>query len=96
MQWPDATWGVADQADHLQPDRFARYLDTLPESSVIEVVCHPGDPRPDDPPLTADYGRMRVQSMWRAEFESLRDGGWREMLSAHGARLCGYGQVSSD
>lgn len=96
VRWPDAVWGVADQAKHLQPAGFARYLRKLPENSVVEVVCHPGDPQPDDPPLIEEYGRMRVQSMWRAEFESLRDGGWIEMLAARRARLCGYGQLSSE
>lgn len=94
VRWPDAVWGIADQAARLEASRFEQYLRKLPRNAVVEVVCHPGDPRPDDPPLVEDYGPMRVRSMWRAEFESLRDGDWIERLRHRQARLCGYGQVS--
>lgn len=94
VRWPDAVWGVADQAHRLEASRLDRYLQTLPDNALVEIVCHPGDPRPDDPPLDEEYGPMRVQSMWRAEFESLRDGSWIELLRDRRARLCGYGEAS--
>ncbi len=93
VHWPDAVWGIADQGARLVAERFVRYARRFSARSVVEIVCHPGHPRPDDPPLPADYGPMRVAEQWQAEFVALRDGGWPEALARCGGRLVSYREL---
>ena len=94
VRWPDAVWGIADQGARLCVARFVRYARGLPAGAVVEIVCHPGDPRPGDPPLPADYGPMRVADQWQAEFAALREGSWPAVVARCGGRLVSYRELA--
>lgn len=90
--WPDEVFGIADQGPRLTPEAFAQHFaDCRP--GVVELVCHPGDPQAGDPPIPAEYGRLRVPLQWRAEFESLASPRWREVLATLGAELTHFGRL---
>lgn len=90
--WPDRVWGIADQGERLLPAAFKAYMAGSTDR-VVEIVCHPGDPRDDDPPLPADFGSMRVGAQWRLEYDRLADPQWQGMFREMEARLVHYGQI---
>ncbi len=90
---PDLVFGIADQGPALRPERLRAYLKRHAGVRVVEVVCHPGDPLPGDPPVPAEYGSMRVQAQWAAEAATLSDPRWRTVFSEFGAELVHYGQM---
>ena len=88
---PDATWGIADEGGSASPERFRAFLHSVSGARVVEVVCHPGDPRPDDPPIPASVGRTRIGRLWKAEFDTLMSPEWRGMLQEEGVELTHFG-----
>lgn len=66
-------WGLVHQKELLQEEPFKKYKEKLPKGSRIEMICHPGLPEPQDPPLDAAYGKTRVSDMWLPEFEALKN-----------------------
>ena len=94
---PACVFGVADQGASLLPGRLAAYMKRV-RPDVLEVVCHPGAPLPDElagaGPLPADYGPMRISGQWTAERDALAAPGWDRVLEQAGARLVHYGQLN--
>lgn len=69
VRFADEVWGIARGGKQLDLDEFKR-LCGEGSHRVIEVICHPGDPAPDDPELP-EFGAMRVPASWRTELERL-------------------------
>ncbi|MGE4290969.1 MAG: ChbG/HpnK family deacetylase [Desulfovibrio sp.] len=92
VSWPDRIWGIADQGERLLPESFKTYMAGSTDQ-VVEICCHPGDPREGDPPLPADFGPMRVGAQWRTEYDRLADPDWLEVLRDMNATLVHYGQI---
>ena len=98
VRWPDRVWGVADQGGDLLPGRFEKAMAGVrkerggPET-VVEIVVHPGDPRPGDPPLPPEFGPMRVDAQWRTEFTALQNPAWAQAFARLGARPTHYGRL---
>ena len=100
VSWPDRAWGVADQGATLLPARFEKAMagfqgQGAARDAVVEMVVHPGDPRPDDPPLPEDFGPMRVYRQWRTEFQALQDPAWAETLERLQAQPTHYGRLGT-
>ncbi len=102
VAWPDTVWGIADQKDNLLPEALDRHLDAWAAKSggtkktaprVLEICCHPGLPVPEDPALPAEFGHMRVDQQWTAEYQSLATANWKKIFRRHNARLVHYGQL---
>lgn len=93
---PTCVFGVADQGADLLPGRLGAYMKRV-RPDVLEVVCHPGAPMPDElagaGPLPAEYGPMRISGQWRLERDALAAPGWDAVFAAAGARLVHYGQL---
>lgn len=94
VRWPDHVWGIADQGDQLLPDAFKAYM-AGSSDRVVEIVCHPGMPRDNDPPLPADFGALRVGEQWRVEYDRLADPRWSDVLQSMQAQLVHYGQLQT-
>ncbi len=98
VSWPDRVWGVADQGADLLPGRFekamAGFRRNLGKDAVVELVVHPGDPRPNDPGLPEEFGPMRVSAQWTAEFQALQDPAWVEIFARLEATPIHYGQLA--
>ena len=99
--WPDTIWGIADQKDDLRPEALDRHLAAWTAKAdkknsaplVLEICCHPGLPAQNDPPLPSEFGRMRVDKQWNAEYQNLAHADWKTIFSRHNARLVHYGQL---
>lgn len=92
VSWPNRVWGIADQGERLLPDAFKAYMAGCGDK-VVEIVCHPGDPREGDPALPADFGTLRVGSQWRIEYDRLSDPAWHTVFRSMNAKLVHYGQI---
>jgi predicted glycoside hydrolase/deacetylase ChbG (UPF0249 family) len=95
VRWPDSTWGIADQGSLLRPARFARYVSSLDRRGVLEIVCHPGLPQAEDPPLPEEVGRLRVAGQWLEEFRALSDSSWLDTVRELGLVLVSYESIRS-
>lgn len=93
---PDSLWGISDQGNRLTPQRFAAHVRgyglNTPDT-VVEICCHPGNARPEDGELDSDYGRMRVDSQWKAEYESLSSHEWKDVFAQLGATVVRFGDL---
>jgi len=89
---PSCVWGIGDQKENLDPVLFKKYIDIY-RPEIIEIVCHPGFPADGDGPLPSDFGPMRVEAQWKAEYMSLMDRKWLEIFEKIGARPVNYGQI---
>ncbi|MFW5836937.1 MAG: carbohydrate deacetylase [Desulfovibrionaceae bacterium] len=87
----DAVCGVADQGRRLAPRSLL--CAARPEDFVLEVCCHPGAPEPGDPPLDPAFGPLRVDSLWRDDYESLFGLDWPAALQELGARATHFGRI---
>jgi len=94
VAWPDAVWGVALAGDAIGPAKLVACLRRLRGARVVEMICHPGDPRPNDPPLAPEFGPLRVRRRWATEFRALTSQPWRSALESAGITLAHYGQAS--
>ncbi|WP_243544651.1 ChbG/HpnK family deacetylase [Pseudodesulfovibrio tunisiensis] len=92
MAWPDSIWGIADQGANLTPDRFRKAMAGR-RFDIVEICCHPGLSLPGDPPISPDYGAMRVASQWQDELEALSDPEWLAMFRDIGAELVHFGHL---
>jgi chitin disaccharide deacetylase len=92
---PDAVWGIARQGEALGPEAFAGYLRSLsPAPRVVEIVCHPGMPLPEDGPIDTRFGRLRVAGQWEPEARRLADPGWKSVFAEFGAVSADYGHIA--
>lgn len=92
--WPDAVWGIADQGHDLRPEPFMEYVrSTHLSCGVVEICCHPGKPEAGDGPISGDYGPMRVDQQWKAEYDALSDPEWLMSATALDGRFVNYGQI---
>lgn len=68
-RFADRVWGIAHVGSQLDLDEFRR---TCADGvrGVVEIICHPGEPRLDDPPLP-EFGPMRAPLHWKTELEHL-------------------------
>ena len=41
------------------------------QDELLEVFVHPGDPLPDEAPIAAEMGKLRIHGGWRAELDAL-------------------------
>ncbi len=89
---PDLVFGIADQGRDLRPERFAATMRGR-AAGVVEIVCHPGRPLPEDPPLPETFGAMRIAGQWAAEAEALLDPGWAGAFASLGAVATHYGNI---
>jgi predicted glycoside hydrolase/deacetylase ChbG (UPF0249 family) len=81
------SWGLVDQSERLSPQVFLAYLQSLPDASPVEIICHPGVPLPDDEPIGHEFGQLRVYTMWQPEFDLLASKAWQEVFSCVYVRL---------
>lgn len=96
VAWPDSIWGIADQGKRLRPEYFVEYVrrNGLDKSdAVVEICCHPGRPLDDDPPLSPEYGNMRVDAQWKDEYEALSDPSWKDAFSELNATLVRFSDL---
>lgn len=98
VAWPDTIWGIADQKELLRPETLDTHLSAWrPKDTdaprVLEICCHPGLRAQDDPGLPPEFGHMRVDKQWDAEYQSLATAPWKEIFSRHDARPAHYGQL---
>ncbi len=101
VDWPDSVWGVADTAERLTAERFRKSVLCNPlvrpsGTRVLEIVCHPGKRLETDGPLPASFGRLRVEQLWGAEFESLLSSDWPAVFREQGIDLVHYGQIDQE
>ena len=103
---PDAVWGIADMGRDFTVSRFRQTAASLTsvtpdpakiadqqDRSVLEIICHPGDTRPTDPPLPAAFGPMKVESLWQAEFQSLMQEDWLGLWQEYSFTPTHYGKL---
>ncbi|MCA9286232.1 MAG: ChbG/HpnK family deacetylase [Phycisphaerales bacterium] len=95
VRFPDATWGIFDQGDRLDPRRMARALRQAPNLEVVEVVCHPGEPHSADAEIDPSFGRLRVRSLWEPERRRLDDDAWRQVAAEEGWTLTGFDGIAA-
>jgi hypothetical protein len=46
-----------------------------------------------DPPLSSEYGTMRVEGQWKSEYQALSNPGWREAFAALNATLVRFADL---
>jgi predicted glycoside hydrolase/deacetylase ChbG (UPF0249 family) len=87
----DALCGLAGQGERLDPEGLRRTA--RPSDAVLEVACHPGRPATGDPQLDPAFGPLRVDGLWRAEYNSLHGRDWPGVLDALQAGLAHFGRI---
>lgn len=87
----DAVCGLADQGAKLRPECLIHAADS--GDSVLEVACHPGLPASGDPALDPSYGKTRVASLWREDFDALSLPDWSAALQKISAELTHFGRI---
>jgi predicted glycoside hydrolase/deacetylase ChbG (UPF0249 family) len=91
---PDFSWGIAEQGALLDPERFRRYAGSFRRTPrILEIVCHPGIPAEEDPPIDPRFGSLRVAGNWAVEYAALRNPAWKTTLADLKAQLVDYGQI---
>ena len=95
---PQAVWGLADQGRRLTARRFSAALARPPLglARVLEIACHPGDPRPGDPDIPPGWGPLRAPGQWETEFKLLTAVGWRNLLRSPDVQLVHYGELEPE
>ena len=90
----DFSWGIAEQGVLLDPLRFRRYATSFRlRPRVLEIVCHPGVPTAEDPPLDPRFGVLRIADNWSVENAALQRPEWKTTLASLGAEVVNYGQI---
>jgi predicted glycoside hydrolase/deacetylase ChbG (UPF0249 family) len=86
----EAVWGIAQQGRHLNAGALSGFVRGFGGNGPVEVICHPGMPADDDPPLSPDLGPMKVHRNWRAEADVIGSPQWRAALERAGFVPCNY------
>jgi predicted glycoside hydrolase/deacetylase ChbG (UPF0249 family) len=81
-------WGIIDQGPRFSAKRLASYLHLNHQATVIEVICHPGLPKPSDVIVPPGYGRLRVPRHWEFEAQTILSEHW-----SHAIGECGFSPV---
>jgi predicted glycoside hydrolase/deacetylase ChbG (UPF0249 family) len=95
LHFVDEVWGVSHGGDRLDLGRFIADCGRRRAPRLTEVICHPGAPLPDDPPLT-EVGRLRVPRHWERELEALTGEAARRLREDPRFSLVGFGRVEID
>jgi len=69
-------WGLQNQGESFSYNAFRSYIKNNPDITTIEIACHPGIVRSDDPPLHPEFGKTRVDTLWGPEAWSLENEAW--------------------
>lgn len=86
-------WGIIDQGPRFAVHRLASYLHRHSQASVIEVICHPGLPRPPDPHVLSNYGRLRVPRYWGFEAQIMLSELWIQTINECGFSPVHFGNI---
>lgn len=95
---PGIVWGIANQGPMLHPEYFENYLQSLKKPyEVIEVVCHPGLKKPEDPEIDQSFGQIRIHKTWQAEFDAFinRKDQWKAVFKKFNLKLTHYGKIQT-
>jgi predicted glycoside hydrolase/deacetylase ChbG (UPF0249 family) len=93
VKWPDYVWGIADQGDSLLPELFKSYFKRLSRKNIIEIVCHPGNPKDDDPKIPSEFGNLRIYRQWMKEYNLLKNLDWGSCFNHLGLKLVNYSDI---
>ena len=89
----DLVWGVIDQGPMFSCERLVSYLYQHRKAAIIEVICHPGLPRPGDAAVPADYGRLRVPRYWALEAQTMLSPNWITQITKSEFTLANFATV---
>ena len=88
-------WGIVDQGTRFSAERLASYLHLHQQANVIEVICHPGLPKPSDPVVAPSYGPLRVPRYWDLEAKTILSESWARTINEYGFSPAHFGEIET-